>query len=83
MATFLQRILLSSVDYTNGLKLYHVLGADSVDASKAVSDFTPVQQQNWRYSYGQLHPVGAVRPGHPPRLLRGPGAAVVAKPPSP
>ncbi|HLL01033.1 MAG TPA: hypothetical protein VK539_10625 [Myxococcaceae bacterium] len=47
-AHFLQRVLLSNVDYTNGLKLHGYLGADAVDASSS----TLIPEQDWFYSYG-------------------------------
>jgi CubicO group peptidase (beta-lactamase class C family) len=48
-AAFLQRILLSNVDYWNGLKLHGVLGLHKVDAS--ASPVIP-DDQDWEYSYG-------------------------------
>jgi hypothetical protein len=47
-AHFLQRVLLSNVDYTNGLKLHGYLGADAVDARSA----GVIPEQGWFYSYG-------------------------------
>jgi hypothetical protein len=48
-AHFLQRVLLSNVDYTNGLKLHGYLGVDPVNASSA--GVIPPEQV-WSYSYG-------------------------------
>jgi hypothetical protein len=50
-ALFLRRILLSSVDPVNGLKIFGVLGQDEVDAYYSAYS-TPVTQQAWGYSYG-------------------------------
>jgi len=47
-AHFLQRVLLSNDDTTNGLKLHGYLGADAVDATSS----TLIPEQDWFYSYG-------------------------------